>query len=138
MQNGASYNRDTVAEIKATAKETAHQVRGASATSLLSSARSQIRLAQVKENEGDLKAALSALTKSASLVQMTIESSEFKADAEHKGALFKAFMDFQQVRGRASAVYRKLTSSETEGKDLINKTKGVEARLTELEKSAAQ
>lgn len=100
MQNGVPYKGDTITEIKNNAKETAHLVRGASATSLLTSARSQIRLAQAKENEGDLKGALSALTKSASLVQLLLDTPEFKADshAGKKGVLFKEFMDFQQVR----------------------------------------
>lgn len=100
MQNGASYQRDTIAEIKASAKERAQQVRGASPTSLLASARTQMRLAAVKENEGDLKAALSALTKSASLVHMIMDSPEFRAESQagKKGVLFKDFLDFQQVR----------------------------------------
>ena len=99
MQNGASYTRDTVAEIKASAQATAHQFRGASANSLLTSARSQIRLAQARENEGDLKGALSALTKSASLVAMVMDTPEFKSETHgKKGALLKEFMDFQQVR----------------------------------------
>lgn len=74
MQNGGPYHRDTVAEIKESAKETAHQARGASATNLLKSARSQIKLAHAQENEGDLKGALSSLTKAASLVQMLMDS----------------------------------------------------------------
>ena len=100
MQNGASYHRDTIAEIKASAKETTQQVRGASPTSLLASARSQMRLGAVKELEGDLKAALSAYTKAAALVQMIMDSPEFKAESQpgKKGLLFRDFLDFQQVR----------------------------------------
>ncbi|KAI0628038.1 cysteine proteinase [Trametes polyzona] len=122
MQNGGPYHRDTVAEIKESAKETAHQARGASASSLLKSARSQIQLAQARENEGDLKGALSALTKAASLVQMLMDTPEFRADsyAGKKGALFKEFMDFQQ----------------TDGKDMFGKMKSVEGKLIELERSA--
>lgn len=100
MQNGASYQRDTIADIKANAKETAQQVRGASPASLLASARNQMRIAAARESEGDLKAALSALTKSASLVHMTMDSPEFRAENQtgRKGGLFKELMDFQQVR----------------------------------------
>ncbi|KAI0738660.1 cysteine proteinase [Daedaleopsis nitida] len=124
MQNGASYKGDTITDIKNSAKETAHQARGASAASLLASARTQIRLAQAKENEGDLKGALSALTKSASLVQLLIDTPEFKADshAGKKGVLFKEFMDFQQ----------------TDGRELFEKMRNVEAKLVELEKSVSQ
>ncbi|RDX51268.1 cysteine proteinase [Lentinus brumalis] len=120
MQNGAAYHRDTVAEIKANAKENASQAKGASASSLLTSARSQIRLAQARENEGDLKGALSALTKTASLVQMLMDTPEFKAESGKKGPLFREFMAFQQ----------------TDGRDLFDKTRSVEAKLVELEKSA--
>ncbi|KAI0642296.1 cysteine proteinase [Trametes meyenii] len=124
MQNGGVYHHSTVAEIKESAKETAYQARGASATSLLKSARTQIQLAQVRENEGDLQGALSALTKAASLVQMVMDSVEFRAEslAGKKGGLFKEFRDFQQ----------------TDGRDLFGKTKNIEAKLVELEKSASQ
>ncbi|KAI0352107.1 cysteine proteinase [Trametes cingulata] len=124
MQNGGPYHRDTVAEIKESAKETAHQARGASAPTLLRAARSQIQLAQAREHNGDLKGALSALTKAASLVQMLMDTPEFRADSQagKKGALFREFMDFQQ----------------TDGRDLFGKAKSIEAKLVELERSAAQ
>ncbi|KAI0832093.1 cysteine proteinase [Trametes gibbosa] len=124
MQNGGPYHRDTVAEIKESAKETAHQARGASAPVLLKFARSQIQSAQVRENEGDLKGALSELTKAASLVQMLMDTPEFRADSQagKKGMLFKDFMAFQQ----------------TDGRDLFGKVKNVEAKLVELEKSVPQ
>lgn len=98
MQNGGPYHRDTVAEIKERAKENANTVRGASATNLLKAARTQIQHAHVRENEGDLQSAFSSLTKAASLVQMLMDTAEFRADSGKKGALFKEFMDFQQVR----------------------------------------
>ncbi|KAI9062559.1 cysteine proteinase [Trametes sanguinea] len=123
MQNGGSYHRDTVAEIKESAKSLVLQVRGASAPSLLRSARSQIQTAQVQENEGDLKAALTSLTKAASLVQLFMETPEFRVDAGKKGMLYKDFMDFQQ---------------QTDGRDLFGKTKSIEQKLVELEKSASQ
>ncbi|CDO68378.1 hypothetical protein BN946_scf184815.g25 [Trametes cinnabarina] len=122
MQNGGSYYRDTVAEIKESAKGIVHQVRGASAPSLLKSARSQIQLARAQENEGDIKAALTSLTKAASLVQLFMETPEFRADTGRKGAIYKEFMDFQQ----------------TDGRDLFGKTKSIEQKLVELERSASQ
>ncbi|KAI8996409.1 cysteine proteinase [Trametes punicea] len=124
MQNGGSYHRDTVAEIKESAKGVVHQVRGASAASLLKSARSQIQLAQAQEHEGDLKGALTSLTKAASLVQLFMETPEFRADshAGKKGMLFKEFLDFQS----------------TDGRDLFPKTKSIEAKLVELERTASQ
>ena len=100
MQNGASYHHETIADIKASAKEMVHKARGASAITLLASARSQMQLAQARENEGDFKGALSSFTKAASLIQLIFESSDFKTESQagKKGALFKEFMDFQQVR----------------------------------------
>ncbi|TBU43823.1 cysteine proteinase [Dichomitus squalens] len=124
MQNGASYNRDTIAEIKAGAKEMTQGVRGASAARLLASARSQMRLAATQEIEGDLKGALSAYTKAASLIQIFMDTPEFKAESQpgRKGMLYKDFLDFQQ----------------TDGRDMIVKTQAVEMKLAELEKSASQ
>lgn len=123
MQNGGPYHRDTVAEIKERAKENVNLARGASATNLLKAARTQIQYAHVQENEGDLQSALSHLTKAASLVQMLMETAEFRADSQagKKGVLFREFMDFQQ----------------TDGRDLLGKLKNVEAKLVELEKSVS-
>ncbi|KZT07231.1 cysteine proteinase [Laetiporus sulphureus 93-53] len=120
MQNGS--RKGTVAEIKEVAKEQAHRVRGASAISLLGSARTQIQHAQECELHGDLTGALSALTKAASLAQMFMESSEFKLEIQpgRKGVLVKEFMDFQQ----------------REGYDLKGKVESVEAKLIEAEKSS--
>lgn len=101
MQNGyPQTHRETVAEIKAGAKEQAQRVRGASATSLLKAAREQILHAKTYENDSDLKGALVALTKAASLAQMFMESSEVKQEMSpgKKGVLTKDFMLFQQVR----------------------------------------
>lgn len=100
MQNGSAIpRRETVAEIKEAAKEQARAVRGASATSLLKLARTQISMAHALEGDGDLKGALSALTKSASLAQMFMDSAEFKQEQlpGKKGALVRDFMEFQQV-----------------------------------------
>ena len=52
MQNGlVPPHRESVADIKAAAKEQAQRARGASATSLLRSARDQIKAAIAQEGE---------------------------------------------------------------------------------------
>ncbi|PCH36402.1 cysteine proteinase [Wolfiporia cocos MD-104 SS10] len=117
----ASPNGGSVAEIKALAKEQAQRIRGASAISLLKSSRSQIQLAHGCESSGDLKGALSALTKAASLAQMVMDTAEFKQEMQRgkMGVLVKEFMDFQQH----------------EGSDLAAKTQALEMRLAEAEKA---
>lgn len=98
MQNGlAPTQRDTIADIKAAAKEQVQRARGASATSLLRSARDQIQLAKAKEGEGDLRGALSAWTKAASLATMFMDTHEFKQEMTKKGVLTVDFMNFQQA-----------------------------------------
>ena len=99
MQNGfTAPQRETVPEIKAAAKEQAQKARGASATSLIRAARDQIMQARVCEGNDNLRAALSVLTKAVSLVQMFMESSEFKQESQGKrGVLIKDLMNFQQV-----------------------------------------
>lgn len=100
MQNGlGSTQRDSIADIKAAAKEQAQKARGASATSLLRTARDQISLGRAKEGEGDLKAALSSFIKAASLAQMFMYTHEFKQEmsSSKKGVLTVDFINFQQV-----------------------------------------
>lgn len=107
MQNGYANNvhRDIIAEIKAAAKEQTERVRGASATSLLRSAREQIQLARVNENDGDLRGALSAYTKAAYLTAMYMDTSEFKLEMPpgKKGALMQDMKKFQQVCAHRSS-----------------------------------
>jgi ubiquitin carboxyl-terminal hydrolase 8 len=101
MQNGhSSKNHETVAEIKAAAKEQALRARGASATSLLKTARDQVLTAKASEGTGELREALSALTKAVSLITMLMDSSEFKLEMQpgKKGVLTREFLSFQQVR----------------------------------------
>ena len=104
MQNGhSSLVHETVAEIKAAAKEQALKVRGASATSLLRAARDQIQTARAQEGIGELRDALSALTKAISLTSMFMETSEFKLEMQpgKKGVLTKDLLNFQQVSLRS-------------------------------------
>ena len=90
----------SVAEIKEQAKQQAQRAsRSVSAISLIRSAKGQISLAQSREGAGDLKGALSAFTKAASLTQVFMDSAEFKAESVpgKRGLLWKEFLDFQQV-----------------------------------------
>ena len=90
----------SVAEIKEQAKQQVYRgSRGASALSLIRSAKGQISLAQSREGAGDLKGALGAFTKAASLTQVFMDSAEFKAEnvPGKRGLLWKEFSDFQQV-----------------------------------------
>lgn len=101
MQNGYSTSHNgTVAEIKEVAKEQALKVKGASPLSLLRSARAQITHARESELSGDLKNALSALTKAVSLTAMIMETADFKAEMQpgKRGVLSKELVEFQQVR----------------------------------------
>ena len=100
MQNGlVPPHRESVADIKAAAKEQAQRARGASATSLLRSARDQIKAAIAQEGEGDFKGALSSFTKAASLAAMFMDTHEFKQEMStmKKGVLTVDFMNFQHV-----------------------------------------
>ena len=86
----------TVAEIKDKAKESVQkEARGASAITLLRTARTQSAKARTSEESGDLKGALDAITKAASLTRMCMDSSEFKT--EKHGVLHKEFRDFMAV-----------------------------------------
>jgi ubiquitin carboxyl-terminal hydrolase 8 len=96
----------SVVEIKERAIQQAQRAsRGHSAISLIRSAKGQISLAQSCENTGDLKGALSAFTKAASLTQVFMDSEEFKAEnvPGNRGVLWKELTDFQQVRGTLSS-----------------------------------
>ncbi|KAF9233475.1 hypothetical protein BU15DRAFT_53836 [Melanogaster broomeanus] len=101
MQNGSVATKDnlTVAEVKEKAKEDVRKAaHGVSAISLIKTARSQSQLAQINENQGDLKGALSALLKAGSLAHMFMNSPEFIAENKHgkHGVLYKEFLDFQK------------------------------------------
>lgn len=58
-------------------------------------------LAQSCERTEDLKGALSAFTKAASLTQVFMDTAEFKAEnvPGKRGVLWKELTDFQQVSG---------------------------------------
>ncbi|KAI0071160.1 hypothetical protein K474DRAFT_1679622 [Panus rudis PR-1116 ss-1] len=124
MSNGYSSSpRESVAEIKHAAKQQVQKfARGASATTLLRSARDQIAKGHIAEREGDLKEALSAYTKAAALASMFMETSEFKQERQSKasGVLTRDFLNFQQH----------------EGSDLTARSQMVEAKLAEIQAAA--
>ena len=102
LLNGSSrpFEDMTVAEIKERAIQQAQRAsRGSSAISLIRSAKGQISLAQSCESAGDLKGALSAFTKAASLTQVFMDTADFKAESVpgKRGVLWKEFTEFQQV-----------------------------------------
>jgi ubiquitin carboxyl-terminal hydrolase 8 len=103
MQNGVSRSYDdlTVTQIKDQAKRQAQAVsRNASAPSLISVARTQILTARTCESNADLKGAYSAYIKAVCLIQLFMDSTEFKAEKQpgKRGVLFKEYQDFQIVR----------------------------------------
>ncbi|KAI0042737.1 cysteine proteinase [Auriscalpium vulgare] len=127
LPNGSARPLDdmSVAEIKE--KAIAHSQRvskGVSAMSLIRSAKVQIHLAQSFEQAGDLKSALSAFTKAASLTQVFMDTADFKAEnlPGKRGVLWKEFVDFQQH----------------EGSDLTRRAHALESRLNQLDKPATQ
>jgi hypothetical protein len=102
LQNGSPkpFEDMSVAEIKERAIQQAQRAsRGSSAISLIRSAKGQISLAQSCESAGDLKGALSAFTKAASLTQVFMDTADFKAESVQgkRGVLWKEFTEFQQV-----------------------------------------
>ncbi|KAA1470161.1 cysteine proteinase [Dentipellis sp. KUC8613] len=127
VQNGSTRSFDdmSVAEIKEKAiANTQRLSKGVSAVSLIRSAKGQITLAHSCESAGDLKGALSAFTRAASLTQIFMDSAEFKAESSpgKKGILWREFTEFQQ----------------NEGSDMTKKAHALEDRLLQFEKTAAQ
>lgn len=133
MQNGLSSPRSptfpnsshdpfSIQEIKEKAQENAKKIaRGASAISLIKTARSQILSARTSELSGDLKAALSAYINAGTFVRMFMDSNEYLSETKGaKGVLAKEFSGFMQG----------------DGKDLKVRVDMLEKKLEELERSA--
>lgn len=88
----------SVAEIKETATRNVKQhSRGASALTLLKTARDQAVRGYTNEEDGDLQGALKALWTAAQLTNSFMTSLEWKSELEQKGQLWKEFVEFQQV-----------------------------------------
>lgn len=127
MKNGLQSPRSTseimsVSDIKEKAKENAHKIaRGASALSLIRTARTQTLTAQECELSGDLKGALSAFIKAGTLAQMFMDTAEFKVESGHgkKGVLYKEFQDFTQVSWCADWQYGRCLLMLSSTKEII-------------------
>lgn len=86
-------------EIKEKAQETVKkEAKNASPLVLIRIAKSQMLKAQEYETNGDLKNALSALTKVASLTRIIMSSPEYKEEQKvRKGVVTQEFMEFFKV-----------------------------------------
>jgi ubiquitin carboxyl-terminal hydrolase 8 len=145
-QNGRTRSQDStsIAEIKDKAKESVQkEARGASAIALLRAAGVQSIKARASEESGNLKDALGAITRAASLARMFMESSEFKAEAQSggHGVLHKQFRDFIAVR---STLFIRSESDDHsfrlqhDGGDIQDRTKTLEKKLREIEDSSTR
>ncbi|PFH50295.1 hypothetical protein AMATHDRAFT_4113 [Amanita thiersii Skay4041] len=128
--SSALYLGMSVAEIKAKAKEAVSKdARGVSAMTLIKTARSQIVMAQDYESRGELKSALSAYIKAASLATMTLESSEYFSERGKSGMVRKELNDFMEkhanvLNARANAIEEMLKTSEKQSQEDTHDPKG--------------
>jgi ubiquitin carboxyl-terminal hydrolase 8 len=101
IQNGATRFHDdmSVVEIKAKAREAVQkEAKGASALSLIRTARTQLLSAKDYETKGDLRSALGSFIKAASLAKMTMDSAEYSQEGRSKGGVLKKELgDFLSV-----------------------------------------
>jgi TPR repeat protein len=97
--SGSFDSNFSVNEIKQKAREAVRkEARGASALTLLKTAKTQMLTARDFESQGDLKEALSAFTKVASLLQMTMDTAEFASESRGKGGVLKKeFAEFYEA-----------------------------------------
>jgi len=112
-----SYDSMIVAEIKEKARDSVQrEARGVSALTLIKTARNQSLNARTLEEKGDLKNALDAVTKSAKLAQMFMDSAEFVAEKQHgkHGMLYREFNDFILVwKFNVSVVVHQMNSESS-------------------------
>lgn len=95
----ASHDDMSVAEIKNRAKESVSKdARGFPARTLIKSAHMQLSLAKNHESKSELKSALSAYIKAASLASMTMESSEYSSERGKSSVVRKELQEFMEVR----------------------------------------
>ncbi|KAG7094165.1 hypothetical protein E1B28_007776 [Marasmius oreades] len=131
LPNGSQkYREDIVREIKDNAREIVRtQSHGASTTGLLSQVKTQFQLGRDSDRNGDLKEALSAYAKAASLVTLMIEKVDPKKGAKDV-VVRKGIMDFMdnygtELKRRTLAVEEKLRTIEKEERERKN-VNGVE------------
>ncbi|KAF8621796.1 hypothetical protein AX15_007475 [Amanita polypyramis BW_CC] len=116
--SSSHYTDMSVAEIKARAKESVSKdARGFSALSLIKTAHSQMILAKDLESKSELKNALSAYIKAASLASMTMQSSEYNSEGGKSGIIRKELNEFiekysNDLHSRAAAIEEKLKNVE--------------------------
>lgn len=129
------YANMSVTDIKNRAKETVFkEASKASPLSLIRTAHNQIVIAKEKESVGDLHGALESYIKTATLIKMTMDSSEFKQERT-KGVLRKEVQDFLNVCRclEVFCLFSSLSLSQGAGRDLSARTQNVEDRLKTFE-----
>lgn len=97
--NDRFFDKTPVADIKLKAKEAVNkEARGASAISLIKTARAQILSAKDYEANGDLRSALSSFIKAATLAKMAMDSTEYVQEQRTKGGVLRnELTDFLEV-----------------------------------------
>ncbi|KAF8159371.1 hypothetical protein B0H34DRAFT_655402 [Crassisporium funariophilum] len=124
-QNGSARFHDNtpVAEIKVKAREAVNkEARGASAITLIRTARAQILNAKDHEANGDLRSAFASYIKAATLAKMTMDSVEYVQESKGKGGVLrKELTDFL----------------ERDGRDIGTRTSAVEEKLKAIEAAQA-
>ena len=97
--NNRVLDKTPVADIKLKAKEAVkREAKGASAITLIKTARAQIFSAKEHEANGDLGGALASFIKAATLAKMTMDSTEYVQEAKSKGGVLrKELHDFLEV-----------------------------------------
>ena len=124
-------DRDIVREIKENAKEIVRtSSKGASATALLSQVKTQFQLGRDCDRSGDLKDALSAYTKAASLVNHILEQS----DSRKQKDVQRVIVEFMDVRGLLTLQVQLLIVLQRCGDELRKRTYAVEEKLRAIEK----
>ncbi|KAH8110726.1 cysteine proteinase [Phellopilus nigrolimitatus] len=119
---GSSRNELTVADIKEKVRTVVQSVRGASALSLLRTARDKVETGLTLEEKGDLRESFRALLTAAQLSQVVLEHQDFKQEVEQKkkGVVWKDFIEYQRQYGSVA----------------LAKAESLESKLLELEKAA--
>ena len=96
----------TVAEIKDKVRSLVNGFRGASAISLLRSARDQAFTGASLERDGDIRGAYRALLSCAQLSQAFLIHADFKAESQgKKGVVWNEWQDFQRVSGSERIIW---------------------------------
>ncbi|KAL0060484.1 ubiquitin-specific protease doa4 [Marasmius tenuissimus] len=112
-------DRDTVREIKENAKELVRtSSKGASAVALLNQVKTQFQLGRDCDRSGDLKDALSAYTKAASLVNHILEQSDSRKQKDVQKIIVEFMAGYgDELKKRTSAVEEKLRAIEKEERE---------------------